>query len=149
MKIETNFKIYHFTEQEDFDSYQVETEYRLIDNDINIRLGVLGFQNGQYDLNYEVQADLWAVYADASEGIIETIFDKIATREDERDNIERYININLDDILDEINEETKKLQAYINNDKDKLKKLLTLLSHKFIENNPTCEFCEQNPREAV
>ena len=149
MKIETNTKIYHFTEQEDFDSYQVETEYRLIDNDINIRLGVLGFQNGGYNHNYEPDADEWRLYSDASEGIIETIFDKTATREDERDNIEKYININLDDILDEINEETKKLQVYINNDKDKLKKLLILLSHEFIKNAPTCEFCEQNPCEAV
>ena len=149
MKIETNTKIYHFIEQKDFDSYQVEFNYKLIDNNININLGTLGFQNGQYDLNYEVQADLWAVYADASEGIIETIFDKIASCEDERDKIEKYVDIHLDDILDEINEETKKLQAYINNDKDKLKKLLTLLSHKFIENNPTCEFCEQNPCEVI
>ncbi len=149
MKIETNTKIYHFIEQEDFDSYQVETKYRLIDNDINIRLGTLAFQNGQYDLNYEVQADVWAVYADASDGIIETIYSKIASKEDERDNIEKYININLDDILDEINNNTIRLKAYLNNDKDKLKQLLTLLSHKFIENNPTCEFCEQNPREAV
>ena len=147
MKIETNFKIYHFTEQKDFDSYQVETEYRLIDNDINIRLGVLAFQNGQYDLNYEVQADMWAVYADASEGIIEIIYDKIATSDINK--IEKYIDIHLDDILDEINEETKKLQAYINNDKDKLKKLLILLSHEFIKNAPSCEFCEQNPCEAV
>ena len=149
MKIETNFKIYHFIEQEDFDSYQVETKYRLIDNDINIRLGTLAFQNGQYDLNYEVQADVWAVYADASDGIIETIYSKIASKEDERDNIEKYININLDDILDEINNNTIRLKAYLNNDKDKLKQLLTLLSHKFIENNPTCEFCEQNPREVI
>ena len=149
MKIETNTKIYHFIEQEDFDSYQVETEYRLIDNDINIRLGVLGFQNGQFDFNYQADPDLWSLYEDASEGIIETIFDKIASCEDEKDNIEKYININLDDILDEINEETKKLQAYINNDKDKLKKLLILLSHEFIKNAPTCEFCEQNPREVI
>lgn len=149
MKIETNTKIYHFIEQEDFDSYQVETKYRLIDNDINIRLGTLAFQNGQYDLNYEVQADVWAVYADASDGIIETIYSKIASKEDERDNIEKYININLDDILDEINNNTIRLKAYLNNDKDKLKQLLTLLSHEFIKNAPSCEFCEQNPCEAV
>ena len=149
MKIETNTKIYHFIEQEDFDSYQVETEYRLIDNDINIRLGVLGFQNGNYNHNYQPDADEWRLYSDASEGIIETIFDKIASCEDEKDNIEKYININLDDILDEINEETKKLQAYINNDKDKLKKLLILLSHEFIKNAPSCEFCEQNPCEVI
>lgn len=138
MKIETNTKIYHFIEQEDFDSYQVETEYRLIDNDINIRLGVLGFQNGGYDYNYQPDADDWRLYSDASEGIIETIYDII-----EPD----YFPV--DDILDEINEETKKLQAYINNDKDKLKKLLILLSYEFIKNAPSCEFCEQKPREAV
>lgn len=149
MKIETNTKIYHFIEQKDFDSYQVETEYRLIDNEINIRLGVLGFQNGGYNHNYQPDANEWRLYSDASEGIIETIFGKIASCEDEKDKIEKYININLDDILDEINEETKKLRAYINNDKDKLKRLLILLSHKFIENAPTCEFCEQNPCEAV
>lgn len=138
MKIETNPIIYHFIEQEDFDSYQVEIEYRLIDNDINIRLGVLAFQNGHYDYNYEVDADEWRLYSDASSGIIETIYDII-----EPD----YFPV--DDILDEINEETKKLQAYINNDKDKLKKLLILLSHEFIKNDPSCEFCEQNPCEAV
>lgn len=149
MKIETNAKIYHFIEQEDFDSYQVEFNYRLIDNNININLGTLGFQNGQFDFNYQADPDLWSLYEDASEGIIETIYDKIASCEDERDKIEKYIDIHLDDILDEINEETKKLQAYINNDKDKLKQLLTLLSHKFIENAPTCEFCKQNPTEVV
>ena len=138
MKIETNPIIYHFIEQKDFDSYQVETEYRLIDNDINIRLGVLAFQNGHYDYNYEVDADDWRLYSDASSGIIETIYDII-----EPD----YFPV--DDILDEINEETKKLQAYINNDKDKLKKLLILLSHEFIKNTPSCEFCEQNQCEAV
>ena len=147
MKIETNFKIYHFTEQEDFDSYQVETEYRLIDNDINIILGVLGFQNGHYDYNYEADADEWRLYSDASSGIIEIIYDKIATSDINK--IEKYVDIHLDDILDEINENTKKLQAYINNDKDKLKKLLILLSHEFIKNDPSCEFCEQNPWEAV
>ena len=149
MKIETNTKIYHFIEQEDFDSYQVEFNYRLIDNNININLGTLGFQNGHLNHNYQPDAEDWRLYSDASEGIIETIYDKIASCEDERDKIEKYIDIHLDDILDEINEETKKLQVYINNDKDKLKQLLTLLSHKFIENVPTCEFCEQNPCEAV
>ena len=149
MKIETNTKIYHFTEQKDFDSYQVEFNYRLIDNNININLGTLGFQNGQFDFNHQADKDTWSLYKDATEGIIETIFCKIASCEDERDKIEKYIDIHLDNILEEINEETKKLQVYINNDKDKLKKLLTLLSHKFIENNPTCEFCEQNPREVI
>ena len=149
MKIETNFKIYHFIEQEDFDSYQVEIEYRLIDNNININLGTLGFQNGQLNHNLQYDPDFWSLYKDASEGIIETIFDKTASCEDEKDNIERYININLDDILDEINDNTTKLKSYLDNDKDKLKQLLTLLSYEFIKNAPTCEFCEQNPCEAV
>lgn len=138
MKIETNTNIYHFIEQEDFDSYQVDIEYRLIDNESNIKLGVLSFQNGNYDYNYQPDADEWRLYSDASSGIIETIYDII-----EPD----YFPV--DDILDEINENTKKLQAYINNDKDKLKKLLILLSHEFIKNAPSCEFCEQNPREPV
>lgn len=147
MKIETNFKIYHFIEQENFDSYQVEFNYRLIDNNININLGTLGFQNGQLNHNLQYDPDFWSLYEDASSGIIEIIYDKIATSDINK--IEKYIDIHLDDILDEINEETKKLQAYINNDKDKLKKLLILLSHEFIKNAPTCEFCEQNPCEAV
>ena len=147
MKIETNAKIYHFIENKDFDNYQVEIEYRLIDADINIKLGVLGFNNGNYDHNYEAQADEWRLYSDASSGIIETIYDAIQT--DEINEIEKFVDIHLDEILDEINEETKKLTAYIDNDKEKLKKLLILLSNEFVKNEPTCEFCEQNPREAI
>ena len=147
MKIETNTNIYHFIEQEDFDSYQVDIEYRLIDNESNIKLGVLSFQNGNNDYNYQPDAEDWRLYSDASSGIIETIFDKIETSDVNK--IEKYVEIHLDDILDEINEQTKKLQAFINNDKDKLKKLLILLSHEFIKNALSCEFCEQNPREPV
>lgn len=147
MKIETGAIIYHFIENEDFDNYQVEIEYRLIDANINIKLGVLGFDNGNYDHNYEAQADEWRLYSDASSGIIETIYDSIKT--DEINKIEKLVDIHLDEILDEINEETKKLKAYIDNDKDKLKKLLILLSNEFVKNEPTCEFCEQNLREVI
>ena len=97
MKIECNLQnVYCFDNSEneelEFDGYQVEYEYRLIDNDVDIRLGVLAFQNGQYNYNYEAEADLWSLYEDASEGIVETIFDKIAICEDERDKIKKYVN---------------------------------------------------------
>lgn len=157
MKIETNLlNVYHFEnnqhyykENGEFNYYQVEYEYRLIDNDTNIKLGVLSFQNGKFNLNYEAEADNWALYEDASKGIIETIFYKIASCEEERDNIERYININLDDILDTINEYTTKLKAYLDNDKDKLKQILILLSCEFIKNNPTLDFAEKNITETI
>lgn len=153
MKIKSELQnVYHFEnnrhsykENGEFNYYQVEYEYRLIDNDINIRLGVLAFQNGQFNFNYEAEADLWSLYEDASEGIIETIFYKISTNEANK--IEKYINIHLDDILDEINEDTTELKAYLDNDKDKLKKLLTLLSRKF--RYPTYSFAEKNITETI
>ena len=155
MKIEINLQnVYHFEnnrhsykENGEFNYYQVEYEYRLIDNDINIRLGVLAFQNGQFNLNYEAEADLWSLYEDASEGIIVTIYAKIETSE--KDNIEKYVELHAEDILDEINENTTKLKAYINNDLNKLKKLLTLLSHKFIAKRPKYIFAEKNITETI
>ena len=140
MKIECNLQnVYCFDNSEneelEFDGYQVEYEYRLIDNDVDIRLGVLAFHNGQYNYNYEAEADLWSLYEDASEGIVETIYGEITL-----DNIDDY----LDDILEEINDNTTKLKAYLDNDKDKLKKILILLCKKFIKNEPTYKFAKKN-----
>ena len=139
--------VYRFKELGEFDSYQVEYEYRLIDNDTNIKLGVLAFQNGQYNYNYVACKDLWALYDDASEGIVETIYDRIET--DDVSKIEKYVNIHLDDILDEINENTNKLQTYINNDINKLKKLLTILCRKLIKNKPSYNFAKKNVTETI
>ena len=157
MKIQVELQnVYHFKnnqhsykEDGKFNYYQVEYEYRLIDNDTNIKLGVLSFQNGQFNLNYVACKDLWSLYGDASEGIIETIFHKIASCEEERGDIERYININLDDILDAINEYTTKLKAYLDNDKDKLKQILIVLSHKFIKNKPSYNFAKKNTMKTI
>ena len=148
MKIQVELQnVYRFKELGEFDSYQVEYEYRLIDNDINIRLGVLAFQNMQYNINYVPQKDLWSLYDDASEGFVETIYDRMET--DDVNEIEKYVDIHIDDILDEINEDTKKLQAYINNDKTKLKKLLTILCRKFIKNKPSYNFAKKNTMKTI
>ncbi len=148
MKIKSELQnVYHFSnnqhsyeEVDEFNYYQVEHKYILIDNDININLGVLAFQNGQFNLNYEAEADNWALYSDASEGIVETLYGEIYGE---------ITNDELDDILDEINENTKKLKAYINNDKDKLKQILILLQNEFIKNDPSYDFAEKNITETI
>lgn len=155
MKIKSELQnVYHFSnnehsyeEVEEFNYYQVEHKYILIDNDININLGVLAFQNGNFNLNYKADKDIWNLYSDASEGFVETIYGRIGGSEQNK--IEYYVNIHLDDILDEINENTKKLKAYINNDKDKLKQILILLSNEFNNNEPDYDFAEKNITETI
>lgn len=146
--------VYHFSdnqhsyeEVEEFNYYQVEHKYILVDNDININLGVLAFQNGNFNLNYKADKDIWSLYSDASEGFVETVYRRIGNSEQNR--IEHYVDLHLDDILDEINENTEKLKAYVNNDKDKLKQILILLSNEFNNNEPDYDFAEKNITETI
>lgn len=146
--------VYHFSdnqhsyeEVEKFNYYQVEHKYILIDNDININLGVLAFQNGNFNLNYKADKDAWALYSDASEGFVETIYSRIGGSEQNK--IEHYVDLHLDDILDEINVNTEKLKTYVNNDKDKLKQILIFLSHEFNNNEPDYDFAEKNITETI
>ena len=146
--------VYHFSdnqhsyeEVEEFNYYQVEHKYILIDNDININLGVLAFQNGNFNLNYKADKDAWDLYSDASEGFVETIYSRIGGSEQNK--IEHYVDLHLDDILDEINVNTKKLKTYVNNDKDKLKQILIFLSHEFNNNEPDYDFAEKNITETI
>ena len=155
MKIQVELQnVYHFVnnqhsyeENGKFNYYQVEYEYRLIDNDVDIRLGVLAFQNGQFNLNYVACKDLWSLYDDASDGFITTILDRIETSE--KDKIKKYAEIHAKDILDEINDNNKELTAYLNNDLNKVKKLLTLLSRKFIAKYPKYSFAKKNVTETI
>lgn len=138
-------------------SIQSNVFFELEDNETKIKLGCLSFQNNQYDLNYNVDENLWTLYSDASAGIIEYLYDEalfIYNYFDEsKEDFDKFLNKmtqdDLQNILEEINDRTKKLSAYINNDCDKLKEFLKKIGHAMINNLPNLSKIDLNSCETV
>ena len=146
MKI--TFSTNNYTFKDSKNSIQSDVFFNLEDNETIIKLGCLSFQNNQYNLSYDIDKRIFANYEDASFGIVKYLYDEalfIYNYFDEsKEDFDKFLNKmtkdDLQNILDEINERTKKLSSFINNDLDKLKVFLKIVGIAMIENLPN--FCK-------
>jgi hypothetical protein len=116
-KIENSKNVYNFGTQEKHDIRSGDYDYvnLQVDNYFtcdDIELGALSYQNGDCEISYDTpENNLWSVYADASSDLMK-LLQKINK---ERNCIKSITLEQLQDIFDEIKNESQKLSNHIEN----------------------------------
>jgi hypothetical protein len=116
-KIENSKNVYNFGTQEKHDIRSGDYEYvnLQVDNYFtcdDIELGALSYQNGDCEISYDTpENNLWSVYDDASSDLMK-LLQKI---NEERNCIKSITLEQLQDIFDEIKNESQKLSNHIEN----------------------------------
>ena len=116
-KIENSKNVYNFGTQEKHDIRDGDYEYvnLQVDNYFtcdDIELGALSYQNGDCEISYDTpENNLWSVYADASSDLM-----KLLQQINEERNCIKSITLHqLQDIFDEIKNESQELSNHIEN----------------------------------
>jgi len=116
-KIENSRNIYNFGTQEEYDIRSGDYDYinLQVDNYFtcdDIELGALSYQNGVCEISYNTpENNMWNVYEDGSSDLMQ----KLNEINEDRSDILTIKNEELDEILEQIKDESVKLASYIEN----------------------------------
>jgi len=116
-KIENSRNIYNFGTQEKHDIRSGDYDYinLQVDNYFtcdDIELGALSYQNGVCEISYNTpENNMWNVYEDGSSDLMQ----KLNEINEDRSDILTIKNEELDEILEQIKDESVKLASYIEN----------------------------------
>ncbi len=116
-KIENSKNIFNFGTQEKYDIRSGDYDYvnLQVDNYFtcdDIELGALSYHNGVCEISYDTpENNLWRVYADASSDLMK-LLEQI---NDDRNDIKSITITELQDIFDEIKDESQELSNHIEN----------------------------------